>query len=93
MEKCVRHTYPVSDTRVPREQVGVSDWGDASLVLANDGTIRMAWSNGNTWAAVHPTPEPRLAGVPRSYEIAFPQNPTVGLCQGPYAGPGGGGGF
>jgi hypothetical protein len=29
----------------------------------------------------------RATGVPRSYETATPQDPTVGLCLGPYGGP------
>ncbi|KAJ1493313.1 hypothetical protein T484DRAFT_1768739, partial [Baffinella frigidus] len=32
-------------------QVGVADWGASNLVLSNDGNIRMAWTNGNSWAA------------------------------------------
>ena len=32
-------------------------------------------------------------GVPRSQENASPQDPTVGLCLGPYGGPRGGGVF
>ena len=32
-------------------------------------------------------------GVPRSSENAFPWDPTVGLCLGPYDGPRGGGRF
>jgi len=31
-------------------------------------------------------------GIPRSYEIAFPWGPAVGLCLGPYDGPEGGAG-
>ena len=30
------------------------------------------------------------AGVPRSQETAFPQDPAVGLCLGPFGGPRGG---
>ena len=45
----------------------------------------------------HPFTPPRNPqdpiGVPRSKENAPPQNPTVGLCPGPYGGPRGGGGF
>ena len=32
----------------------------------------------------------RVTGVPRSAEAAPPWDPTVGLCLGPYGGPGGG---
>ena len=28
-------------------------------------------------------------GVPRAYETAFPQDPPVAICLGPYGGPGG----
>ena len=37
--------------------------------------------------------ETQCTGVPRSYEIAPPSDPTVGLSIRPYAGPGGVGGF
>ena len=32
-------------------QVGVADWGAASLRISNDGNIRIDWSNGNYWRA------------------------------------------
>jgi len=36
---------------------------------------------------------PLLTGVPRSYEIASPSDPAVGICLGPCGGPRGGGCF
>jgi len=46
--------------------------------------VRLCWELSNPKG---PT------GVPRSYETAPPQEPTVGLSLGPYCGPGGGGSF
>jgi hypothetical protein len=45
------------------------------------GRVQTVWCGG--WRA----------GVPRSCEIASPQNPTVGPCLGPYGGPRWVGGF
>jgi hypothetical protein len=47
---------------------------------ADDAPSRLQW-------AMLPAMLTWATGVPCSYENAFPEDPTVGLCLGPYAGP------
>ena len=39
---------------------------------------------GDLWLDIEGQPRPPATGVLRSYENVFPQDPTVGLCLGPY---------